>query len=255
MCFYVCSKYCDCWYKMEQSFGESNIYHVQKLLLTMNRLHMFLHSKALGFLFYYRVCFLFQDTITRESHLSSMALDYPQEKLHVYLSVYGCSPMTLYGLRKAFEFAKWWLPFCRRYRVKNRCPKAYFSGLENDDCDFAKSNVYMSYKKEIKGKYGTFRKEIETFRKASAFSRDTTTIGDHSSIIEVGFLYDSVVENFLTGFILHCNGWTSVFSDPSRPHFLGTATTNLNDVLIQGTRWYSGLFENGIICVPLYMGL
>lgn len=71
---------------------------------------------------------------------------------------------------------------------------------------------------------------------------------------EVGFSYDSVVEDFLTGFFLHCNGWTSVFCEPSRPQFLGTATTNLNDVLIQGTRWYCGLFENGInrFCPLIY---
>ncbi|KAE9597201.1 putative cellulose synthase (UDP-forming) [Lupinus albus] len=70
----------------------------------------------------------------------------------------------------------------------------------------------------------------------------------------VGFLYESVVEDFLTGFFLHCNGWTSVFCEPSNPQFLGTATTNLNDVLIQGSRWYSGLFENGIsrFCPLIY---
>lgn len=64
--------------------------------------------------------------------------------------------------------------------------------------------------------------------------------------LQVGFLYYSVVEDYLTGFMLHSNGWSSVFCEPSRPQFLGKATTNLNDVLIQGTRWYSGLFENGI---------
>ncbi|CAJ2678705.1 unnamed protein product [Trifolium pratense] len=371
--------------------------------------------------------------------LSSMALDYPQEKLHVYLSDDGCSPMTLYGMRKAYEFARWWLPFCRRYKIKNRCPKAYFSALENDDIDFASSSVYMEDKQKIKGKYEAFKEEVETFRKDGAFFRDSVTVGDYSSVIEVmnknivddvdnvkmpflvyvsrerklsshhhfkagalnvllrvsavmsnspyilvldcdmfcndptsaryamcfhldpkissslafvqfpqkfhniskndiydsqlrslftiqwqgmdglkgpvmsggtdmqklqeyfgssnefikslaqnytsgflsgrntllqephllascryeigtkwgqdiGFLYDSVVEDFLTGFILHCNGWTSVFCEPSRPQFLGTATTNLNAVLIQGTRWYSGLFENGIskVCPLIY---
>jgi cellulose synthase/poly-beta-1,6-N-acetylglucosamine synthase-like glycosyltransferase len=88
--------------------------------------------------------------------LSSMALDYPQEKLHVYLSDDGCSPMTLYGMRKAYEFARWWLPFCRRYKIKNRCPKAYFSALENDDSDFARSSVYMEDKKKIKVQYDCF---------------------------------------------------------------------------------------------------
>ncbi|PNY04313.1 cellulose synthase-like protein g2-like [Trifolium pratense] len=369
--------------------------------------------------------------------LSSMALDYPQEKLHVYLSDDGCSPMTLYGMRKAYEFARWWLPFCRRYKIKNRCPKAYFSALENDDSDFASSSVYMEDKQKIKGKYEAFKEEVETFRKDGAFFRDSVTVGDYSSVIEVmnknivddvdnvkmpflvyvsrerklsshhhfkagalnvllrvsavmsnspyilvldcdmfcndptsaryamcfhldpkissslafvqfpqkfhniskndiydsqlrslftiqwqgmdglkgpvmsggtdmqklqeyfgssnefikslaqnytsgflsgrntllqephllascryeigtkwgqdiGFLYDSVVEDFLTGFILHCNGWTSVFCEPSRPQFLGTATTNLNAVLIQGTRWYSELTYFPLYCLPLW---
>ncbi|KAF3644071.1 putative cellulose synthase-like protein E6-like isoform X2 [Capsicum annuum] len=60
---------------------------------------------------------------------------------------------------------------------------------------------------------------------------------------EIGFLYHSVVEDYFTGFILHCKGWKSVFCNPSRPAFLGSTTTNLNDTLVQGTRWNSGLME------------
>uniref|UniRef100_A0A1S4AGU2 Cellulose synthase-like protein G2 n=2 Tax=Nicotiana TaxID=4085 RepID=A0A1S4AGU2_TOBAC len=60
---------------------------------------------------------------------------------------------------------------------------------------------------------------------------------------QIGFLYHSVVEDYFTGFILHCKGWKSVFYNPTRPAFLGSATTNLNDTLIQGTRWNSGLIE------------
>ncbi|KAG2728013.1 hypothetical protein I3760_01G186100 [Carya illinoinensis] len=71
---------------------------------------------------------------------------------------------------------------------------------------------------------------------------------------EVGFLYDSVVEDYFTGFRLHCNGWTSVYCDTSRPQFLGSGTTNLNDVLIQGTRWSSGLIDVGFskFCPLIY---
>ncbi|XP_061353622.1 cellulose synthase-like protein G2 [Gastrolobium bilobum] len=510
---------------MEASKGTLplNICHVQKLLVIINRLHILLHSTALGFLFYYRVCFLFQDPETRGSHLlpwllvfaseiilsfiwilgqafrwrpvsrsvfperlpeddklpcvdvfictadpikeptlevmntvlSAMALDYPPEKLHVYLSDDGGSPITLHGVRESWKFARLWLPFCTRYRIKNRCPKAYFSASENDDSDFARSSVYMADKQEIKKKYEAFKEEINTYREEKAFGPGIT-VRDHPSIIEVmqeniiddvdgvklpllvyvsrekmpshphhfkagalnvllrtsavmsnspyilvldcdmfcndptsaryamcfhldpkissslafvqfpqkfhniskndiydsqlrsiftlqwrgmdglkgpvmsgtgfyikrvslcgnlkskgtdllqlkeyfgssnefikslnqnytsdlasgrnslleephllasckyeigtkwgqevGFLYDSVVEDYLTGFILHCNGWTSVFCEPSRPQFLGTATTNLNDVLIQGTRWYCGLFENGInrYCALIY---
>ncbi|KAK4258111.1 hypothetical protein QN277_007603 [Acacia crassicarpa] len=67
--------------------------------------------------------------------LSAMALDYPPEKLHVYVSDDGGSLVTLGGLRAAWSFARWWLPFCRRYRLKNCCPKLYFSEMDDDDYD------------------------------------------------------------------------------------------------------------------------
>ncbi|MED6157240.1 hypothetical protein PIB30_021584 [Stylosanthes scabra] len=382
--------------------------------------------------------------------ISAMALDYPPEKLYVYLSDDGGSSVTLHATREAFKFSRLWIPFCTRYRIKTRCPKAFFSSSDDDDSDFVRSSVYMEDKTQIQEKYDAFKEKIESFRENMAISRDDPAINvkDHPPSIEVmqdniideadngkmphlvyvsrekrpshphhfkagalnvllrvsavmsnspyilvldcdmfcndpssaryamcfhldpkissslafvqfpqkfynvtkndiydsqlrslftlqwrgmnglkgpvlsgtgfyikrvslcgnltikgtdltqlkeyfgssnefikslmqnytsdsvsggnalleethllasckyeistkwgqevGFLYDSVVEDYLTGFILHCNGWTSVFCEPSRPQFLGSATTNLNDVLIQGTRWYSGLFENGV---------
>lgn len=71
---------------------------------------------------------------------------------------------------------------------------------------------------------------------------------------QIGFLYHSMLEDYLTGFILHCNGWNSVFCNPSRPAFLGTATTKLDDALVQGTRWNCGLLEVTFskFCPPVY---
>ncbi|CAI0559210.1 unnamed protein product [Linum tenue] len=60
---------------------------------------------------------------------------------------------------------------------------------------------------------------------------------------EIGFRYESVVEDYFTGFMLHCKGWTSVYCTPSTPAFLGSSPTNLNDTLVQNSRWNSGLFE------------
>ena len=212
---------------MEASEGTLplNTCHDHKVLLVINRLHMVLHSTALGFLFYYRICFLFQDPETRESLLlpwllvfaseiilsfiwnlgqafrwrpvsrtvfperlpqddklpaidvfictadpikeptwevmntvlSAMALDYPPEMLHVYLSDDGGSAMTLHGMREAWKFARWWLPFCTRHRIKSRCPRAFFSSLENDDSEFARSSVYMADKQNIKVDYGEMK--------------------------------------------------------------------------------------------------
>ncbi|KAH9764513.1 cellulose synthase-like protein G2 [Citrus sinensis] len=55
--------------------------------------------------------------------LSAMALDYPSKKLHVYLSDDAGSALTLLALRQACAFASSWLPFCRRFGIKTRCPK------------------------------------------------------------------------------------------------------------------------------------
>lgn len=53
-----------------------------------------------------------------------------------------------------------------------------------------------------------------------------------------------MVEDFFTGMKLHSKGWTSAYLDPLiRSQFLGNGVTNLNDLLVQGTRWSSGLID------------
>ncbi|KAF5466004.1 hypothetical protein F2P56_015963 [Juglans regia] len=381
--------------------------------------------------------------------LSAMALDYPPEKLHVYLSDDGGSPLTLHGMREAWRFAWYWLPFCRRYGIETRCPDFYFSALADDigfgssefmterqktkeryemmkdsitearercgqghsrsstardhpsvveviqdesndtvpetkmpllvyvsrekrpshphhfkagalnvlqrvssmisnspyilvlDCDvycndptsarkamcfhldskisnslafvqfpqrfhnISKNDIYDSQLRsiysvlwegvdglkgpilsgsgfyikrvslygstvdevqfadmdleELKRSYGSSNEVIKSVRQiykpnvindqrslqkvtqllAASCSYETDTKWGK----EVGFLYDSVSEDYLTGFRLHCKGWISVFCNPSRPQFLGNGTTNLNDYLIQGTRWSTGAID------------
>ncbi|KAL8121866.1 hypothetical protein AgCh_018560 [Apium graveolens] len=78
----------------------------------------------------------------------------------------------------------------------------------------------------------------ETKLLASCLYEENTQWGQQE-----GFMYLSVVEDYFTGFTLHCKGRKSVFCNPSNPAFLGTATTNLNDTLVQGTRWTLGLLE------------
>ncbi|KAL5851931.1 hypothetical protein ACOSQ3_007049 [Xanthoceras sorbifolium] len=392
--------------------------------------------------------------------LSAMALDYPPEKLHVYLSDDGGSPLTLHGMREAYRFAKWWLPFCRRYGIKTRCPLAYFSAPENEDGSdiFVDGDQFVAEKNNIKKKYDTFKECLKSTKKEEDYwgnkrdhpsiievLQDTSSktmqedrvnylpllvyiarekrpshphhfkagainvllrvsgvisnspyilgldcdmycndpssarqamcfhldpkistslayvqfpqkfhnVGEHdiydghlrsaygmnwqgmdgltgpvlsgtgyylkreslyghfpgqgadllelktcfgssnlfikslrqnmvdggnfsttllqeakvlaSSAYEsntewgekVGFLYQSVAEDFFTGFILHCKGWKATYLTPSRPQFLGSATTNLNDLLIQGIRWSSGLIQVGIsrFCPLLYGSL
>lgn len=110
--------------------------------------------------------------------LSAMSLDYPLEKLHVYVSDDGGSPETLCGLRSAWRFARWWLPFCRRYRVKSCCPKLYFS---DDEIDDGEDIEFFAEKKKIKEKYEDFKEDIMRIRADGA---DSGISQDHPSMIE-----------------------------------------------------------------------
>ena len=72
----------------------------------------------------------------------------------------------------------------------------------------------------------------------------------------MGYIYGSLVEDFYTSYLLHCQGWKSIFCNPKRPAFLGKAPINLNDYLNQSKRWGVGLLEVGF-CKhsPIFLGL
>ncbi|CAL5337493.1 unnamed protein product [Camellia sinensis] len=79
-----------------------------------------------------------------------MALDYPPEKLAVYLSDDGGSPLTLYAVKEACLFGKSWIPFCRGYGIKTRCPEQYFESLGDDDERVVWSDQLKEEEEEIK---------------------------------------------------------------------------------------------------------
>lgn len=60
--------------------------------------------------------------------LSLLSYDYPANKISVYLSDDAGSELTFYALCEVSRFAKYWLPFCRKFKVEPRSPSAYFSG-------------------------------------------------------------------------------------------------------------------------------
>lgn len=379
--------------------------------------------------------------------ISAMALDYPPEKLHVYVSDDGGSSLTLYGMKEAWEFARSWVPFCRTHGIKTPCPKAYFSSLEDGDGSEFLGTEFMAERRRVQIEYEKFKATLRTASKEGGIRNESmSSPTDHpagvevigadqvempllvyvsrekrpshphhfkagalnvllrvSGIIsnspyilildcdmycndptsaqkamcfhldpkisptlafvqfpqrfhniskndiydsglrstfsilwegfdglqgpvlagtcfyikrvafygsfiqddidilklresfgpsnefirslgqnhkpsvskdgnslsaiqrqetqllascsyenqtkwgkEVGFLYQSVLEDYLTAFTMHCRGWTSVYCNPSKPQFLGSGVTNMNDMLVQGTRWSSGLFDVAI---------
>ena len=50
----------------------------------------------------------------------------------------------------SFEVRKVVASFCKKYGKKNRCPKAYFSGFEENDGDFANGSVFIADEETIK---------------------------------------------------------------------------------------------------------
>lgn len=63
---------------------------------------------------------------------------------------------------------------------------------------------------------------------------------------EVGFSYDCLLESTITGYLLHCKGWTSVYLYPETPCFLGCTTIDLKDTMFQLMKWCSGLLQIGL---------
>ncbi|XP_007035027.2 PREDICTED: cellulose synthase-like protein G2 [Theobroma cacao] len=121
--------------------------------------------------------------------ISAMALDYPPEKLHVFLSDDGGSDITLRGTKEAWNFARSWVPFCRRYDIKTSCPEAYFSCSEDDDHGDFKSSEFKAERQKIEQKYEMSKERVRRVReehsKSAEVAATVSNSRDHPSVIEV----------------------------------------------------------------------
>ena len=63
--------------------------------------------------------------------LSILALDYPTIFFSCYILDDGAFPITFYSLVETLGFAKKWVPFYKKFKIKNRKPFMYFSN-ENE---------------------------------------------------------------------------------------------------------------------------
>lgn len=85
--------------------------------------------------------------------ISAVSMDYPSDKLSVYLSDDGGCDVTLYGIREAAEFAKEWVPFCKKYGVKSRCPKVFFSPFGDEDQETLRDDQFRTQRDLVKVLY------------------------------------------------------------------------------------------------------
>ncbi|KAJ9560960.1 hypothetical protein OSB04_006120 [Centaurea solstitialis] len=97
--------------------------------------------------------------ITMNTMLSLLAVDYPANKLALYLSDDACSPLMFYSLLETAKFAKTWVPFCKKYNVQVRAPFRYFTSNPPSTDD--KSLEFQQEWKKMKNEYGILYKKIE----------------------------------------------------------------------------------------------
>lgn len=82
--------------------------------------------------------------ITANTVLSILAVDYPVEKISCYVSDDGSAMLTFESLAETAEFARKWVPFCKKYAIEPRAPEFYFS----QKIDYLKDKIHPSFVKE-----------------------------------------------------------------------------------------------------------
>ena len=82
--------------------------------------------------------------ITANTVLSILAVDYPVDKVSCYVSDDGAAMLSFESLVETAEFARKWVPFCKKYTIEPRAPEFYFS-LK---IDYLKDKVQPSFVKE-----------------------------------------------------------------------------------------------------------
>ncbi|KAM0936503.1 putative cellulose synthase (UDP-forming) [Dioscorea sansibarensis] len=125
--------------------------------------------------------------------LSVMSYDYPTEKLSVYLSDDGGSQFTFYALLEASRFAKYWIPFCKKFRLEPLSPAAYFArAIEPNDAAFsaewiAVKKLYEDMENRINAamKEGKLPQNIHEQHKGFAEWETGITAKDHQAIVQI----------------------------------------------------------------------
>lgn len=82
--------------------------------------------------------------ITANTVLSILAVDYPVEKISCYVSDDGSAMLTFESLAETAEFARKWVPFCKKYSIEPRAPEFYFS----QRIDYLKDKIHPAFVKE-----------------------------------------------------------------------------------------------------------
>ncbi|CAI9759792.1 unnamed protein product [Fraxinus pennsylvanica] len=99
--------------------------------------------------------------VTANTVLSILAVDYPVDKVSCYVSDDGAAMLTFEALSETSEFARKWVPFCKKFNIEPRAPEWYFA----QKMDYLKDKVLPSFVKErraMKREYEEFKVHINS---------------------------------------------------------------------------------------------
>ncbi|XP_022892561.1 probable cellulose synthase A catalytic subunit 3 [UDP-forming] isoform X3 [Olea europaea var. sylvestris] len=99
--------------------------------------------------------------VSANTVLSILAVDYPVEKVSCYVSDDGAAMLTFEALSETMEFARKWVPFCKKFNIEPRAPEWYFA----QKMDYLKDKVLPSFVKErraMKREYEEFKVHINS---------------------------------------------------------------------------------------------
>lgn len=82
--------------------------------------------------------------ITANTVLSILSVDYPVDKVSCYVSDDGSAMLTFESLSETAEFARKWVPFCKKHNIEPRAPEFYFA----QKIDYLKDKIQPSFVKE-----------------------------------------------------------------------------------------------------------
>ncbi|CAN4081108.1 unnamed protein product [Withania somnifera] len=97
--------------------------------------------------------------ITANTVLSILAVDYPVDKVTCYVSDDGAAMLTFEALSETSEFARKWVPFCKKYSIEPRAPEWYFS-LKMDYLKNKVNPAFVRERRAMKREYEEFKVRI-----------------------------------------------------------------------------------------------
>ncbi|XWS21794.1 hypothetical protein CRYUN_Cryun30bG0085400 [Craigia yunnanensis] len=94
--------------------------------------------------------------ITANTVLSILSVDYPVDKVACYVSDDGAAMLTFEALSETSEFARKWVPFCKKFSIEPRAPEWYFA----QKVDYLRDKVDPTFVRERRA----MKREYEEFK-------------------------------------------------------------------------------------------